>query len=101
MTQPKTAVITGASAGLGKAAARQLLDLGWRVIGVGRDLVRSDAAAAELASPRFIMLRADLASMADATRLAAQIIDLAPGDQGADQQRRGHPRHARGIGRRV
>ena len=37
---PKTAVITGASAGIGKAAAKALLALGWRVIGVGRDPVR-------------------------------------------------------------
>ena len=75
---PKTAIITGASAGVGKAAARQLLDLGWRVIGVGRDPARSDAAAEELASPQFTMLRADLASMTDTARLAAQISDLAP-----------------------
>lgn len=74
----KTAIITGASAGVGKAAAQQLLALGWRVIGVGRDPARCAAAAAELASPRFTMLRADLSLMAEVSRLAHIILELAP-----------------------
>ncbi len=76
------AVVTGASAGVGKAAAAQLLTLGWQVIGVGRDPARSKAAADELASGsggrRFIMLQADLASLAQTAQLADQIIALAP-----------------------
>ena len=46
----KVAVVSGASAGIGKAAARALLQQGWRVIGVGRDPERCAAAAAELSA---------------------------------------------------
>lgn len=74
----KTAIVTGASAGVGKAAARQLLDKGWRVIGVGRNPARCAAAEAELASPRFTMLRADMALLSDVARLAGEIAALAP-----------------------
>ena len=73
-----TAIVTGASAGVGKETARQLLAMGWRVIGVGRDPKRCDAVAAELASPDFTMLRADLSSLADVARLAEDILALAP-----------------------
>ncbi len=73
-----TAVVTGASAGVGKETARQLLASGWRVIGVGRDPGRSAAAEADLASPDFTMLRADLSALADVTRLANEILALAP-----------------------
>jgi NAD(P)-dependent dehydrogenase (short-subunit alcohol dehydrogenase family) len=78
MLDRKTAVVTGASAGLGKASARQLLALGWRVIGVGRDPQRCAVAEAELAGPRFTILRADLALMDDTARLANEIAALAP-----------------------
>ena len=74
----KTAVVTGASAGIGKETARQLLAQGWHVIGIGRDPQRSAAAEAELGSPRFRMLRADLASLADTARVAADILASAP-----------------------
>jgi NAD(P)-dependent dehydrogenase (short-subunit alcohol dehydrogenase family) len=74
----KTAIVTGASAGVGKEAARQLLALGWRVIGVGRDAGRCVATEAELASAKFTMLRADLSSMADTARLATVILAMAP-----------------------
>lgn len=77
MSQP-TIIVTGASAGVGKEAARQLLALGWRVIGVGRDAGRCAATQAELASPRFTMLRADLSSMSDTARLTQDILTLAP-----------------------
>ena len=74
----KTAIVTGASAGIGQAAAAQLLACGWRVIGIGRDPDRSARAAAELASPRFTMLRAYLSSLAETARLAARLLALAP-----------------------
>ena len=48
MTGAKVAIITGASAGVGLAAARALAMAGWRVIGVGRNAGRCDAALAEL-----------------------------------------------------
>lgn len=74
----KTAIVTGASAGVGKEAARQLLALGWRVIGVGRDAGRCAATEADLASPKFTMLRADLSSMNETARLANAILAMAP-----------------------
>ncbi|MFM5908444.1 MAG: SDR family NAD(P)-dependent oxidoreductase [Novosphingobium sp.] len=75
-----TAVITGASAGVGHSAAKALAKEGWRVIGVGRDPARCAAAEAELrtAAPEadVTMLRADLSLMADAARLADDIAAL-------------------------
>ena len=47
MTQ-KVAMVTGASAGFGRAIARQLAGCGWRVIGSGRRRERLDELAAEL-----------------------------------------------------
>lgn len=76
MTERKTAVVTGASAGIGMAAARALLERDWRVIGVGRDPARCAAAAAELASPRFTMLQGNLALMAETARVAGEVLDL-------------------------
>ena len=35
--KPRVAVVTGASAGVGKEAARVLASQGWQVIGTGRD----------------------------------------------------------------
>jgi NAD(P)-dependent dehydrogenase (short-subunit alcohol dehydrogenase family) len=78
MTDKKIAVVTGASAGVGKAACRQLLDLGWRVIGVGRDPTRCAEVEAELAHTEFTMLRADLASLAETSRVANEIAALVP-----------------------
>jgi len=42
------ALITGATAGIGEAAARAFVDSGWHVIGTGRRADRLDALAAEL-----------------------------------------------------
>ncbi len=44
----KTALITGATSGIGEATARLLVRSGWRVIGTGRRAERLDALAAEL-----------------------------------------------------
>ncbi|MBA3668091.1 MAG: SDR family NAD(P)-dependent oxidoreductase [Sphingomonas sp.] len=44
----KTAFITGATAGIGEAAARKFVAGGWRVIGTGRRRERLDALAGEL-----------------------------------------------------
>lgn len=78
MTDQRIAIVTGASAGMGKATCRQLLDLGWRVIGVGRDPARCAAAAADLAHPDFTMLRADLASLVETARVAEDIAAQVP-----------------------
>ena len=77
----RVAVVTGASAGVGKAASAALLAQGWRVIGVGRDAGRSAEAEAELAAipgADFTMLRADLSLLAETARVADEIADLAP-----------------------
>jgi 3-hydroxy acid dehydrogenase/malonic semialdehyde reductase len=44
----KVAMVTGASSGFGEATARQLIALGWCVIGTGRRAERLQALAAEL-----------------------------------------------------
>ena len=43
-----TAIVTGASSGIGRAAARRLVADGWRVLAVGREQAALDALAGEL-----------------------------------------------------
>lgn len=45
---PRTALITGATAGFGRAAARRFVDAGWQVIATGRRAERLDELRAEL-----------------------------------------------------
>ena len=45
---PRTALITGATAGFGRDAARKFVDAGWQVIATGRRADRLDALRAEL-----------------------------------------------------
>ncbi|MGC5256492.1 SDR family NAD(P)-dependent oxidoreductase [Gordonia sp. DT218] len=83
-TSRPVAVVTGASSGIGRSTARKLVGLGWHVIGVGRDPVRSAAAEAEItASARdgsgFIMLRGDFTVMSDVTRVADEIAESTSG----------------------
>jgi len=47
-TTPRTVLITGATAGFGRAAARRFVDAGWQVIATGRRVERLDALRAEL-----------------------------------------------------
>lgn len=51
----KTAVVTGASSGIGKAISNRLLSLGYRVIGISRSVKKED-----FHSEDFIPLQADL-----------------------------------------
>ena len=79
--KPRVAVVTGASAGVGKEAARVLASQGWQVIGTGRDPGRCAAAEAEIkasAAPgaQVSMIRADLSLFADVERLAGEIAGL-------------------------
>jgi NAD(P)-dependent dehydrogenase (short-subunit alcohol dehydrogenase family) len=77
----RTAVVTGASAGVGKAAAKALVAMGWRVIGIGRDPGRCEDAEAEIrAFPNadFAMVRADLSLLAETARAADAIAALTP-----------------------
>jgi NAD(P)-dependent dehydrogenase (short-subunit alcohol dehydrogenase family) len=79
----KTAVVTGASAGIGKSTARMLAAAGWSVIGTGRDAGRSAAAQDEIraaAAPgaKVDLLRADFTEMKDVAHLAREIAARAP-----------------------
>ncbi len=75
--QQRVVVVTGASAGIGKAAAKELALRGWRVIGVGRNPERSQAALAELreAVPgaQIDMIIANLSELSQTKRAAAEI----------------------------
>ena len=77
----RTAVVTGASSGVGRAAAIALAGLGWNVIALGRDPERSRTAldairAAAAPGARIAMIRGDLALMADAARMADDVLAL-------------------------
>ena len=47
-SSPRTVLITGATAGFGRATARQFISAGWQVIATGRRAERLDALRAEL-----------------------------------------------------
>lgn len=66
----RTIVITGASDGIGAAAARQLVAQGEQVVIVGRSPQKTAQVAAELGVPHHV---ADYASLAEVRRLAAEL----------------------------
>ncbi|WP_425997674.1 SDR family NAD(P)-dependent oxidoreductase [Caulobacter sp. DWR1-3-2b1] len=74
------AVVTGASSGIGKEAAKALAARGWHVIALGRDPGRTAAAEAEIRAAnqggRVDIIQADLSLMADAARAAREIAAL-------------------------
>lgn len=77
----RVAVLTGASSGIGKAAATVLVKRGWFVIGLGRNPERCEQAETELKAAaegagRVTMIRADLALLSDTERAAAEISQL-------------------------
>ncbi|MFP4247810.1 MAG: SDR family NAD(P)-dependent oxidoreductase [Halochromatium sp.] len=78
----KTALVTGANSGLGKAVARALAARGARVLMVARDRERGEAARAELEAATgnsgLELLLADLKSQAQVRALAAEVKERAP-----------------------
>lgn len=80
MTPPKTIVITGASDGIGAAAARQLAPSEHRLILVGRSPEKTKAVADETGAEHFT---ADFARLDDVRELAAKLTE-AVGDAGID-----------------
>ena len=71
----KTVVLTGASSGIGAAAARELAALGATVIAVGRSPERTAAIAAELGTAPVV---ADFARLDDVRTAATAILAAAP-----------------------
>lgn len=78
----KVCLVTGATNGIGKEAARGLLRLGAHVTIVGRDAARTKAVADELrastANEHVSFLVADLSLQSEIRRLAAEIRDKHP-----------------------
>lgn len=76
----RVAVITGASSGIGLAAAAALAGEGWRVIAIGRDPGRCAAAQASLGAidggGEATVLQGDLSVMAEVLRLVEEIAAL-------------------------
>ena len=78
----KCVLITGGSAGIGKATAMGLAALGARVAITGRDRARAEVAAIEIrtatGNPDVDAFGADLSSQAEVRRLAAEVLDAYP-----------------------
>src|ERR1700755_3586376 len=76
----RVVVVTGASAGIGKVAAKELAAQGWRVIATGRHPGRTAEAGAEIRAASsggaVDMLQVDLALIAEAERAASEILAM-------------------------
>ena len=76
----RTVLITGATAGIGEAAARAFAAAGWRVIGTGRRAERLEALATEI-GPKMHMLAFD---MRDEAAIDGALASLPPEFQAID-----------------
>lgn len=78
----RTVVVTGATSGLGQAAASQLAELGARVILVGRNRDKAEATRREIVAAtgndNVAVALADLSLLADVRRLAQQLLESEP-----------------------
>lgn len=73
MTLEGTALVTGASSGIGRAIAFALARRGMRVVAAGRDRQRLAAVVAALPEPGGLAVAADLSDDEGCTRLAARV----------------------------
>jgi NAD(P)-dependent dehydrogenase (short-subunit alcohol dehydrogenase family) len=64
---PKTAIVTGASQGIGAGAVKALLDRGYRVVANSRNISKSGAFEA---SDRLVLVDGDIAEAATAAKIA-------------------------------
>jgi len=64
----KTAVVTGASSGIGKAISRQLLDLGYKVLGISRTITDT-----QFESQNFVSIGCDLSHEKELLQLTKQL----------------------------
>src|ERR671921_935374 len=78
----KICLITGATSGIGKATAMGLANMGARVVMVGRDRDRGEAALAEIkektTNPSVDLMLADLSSQEEIRRLAVEFNETHP-----------------------
>ncbi len=78
----KTAIVTGATSGLGQAAARQLAELGGRVVLIGRNPAKAAAVQQEIVSatgnPDVAVEIADLSLLAEVRQLAQRLLAREP-----------------------
>ena len=73
--EPRTALVSGATSGIGAQVAQELSRRGFQVIGIGRSPQK--ARALEAAVPGLKLLTGDIGSIVDAARLAAEANALA------------------------
>jgi len=78
----RTVVVTGATSGLGQAAASQLAELGARVILVGRNPDKAEATRREIVAAtgndNVAVALADLSLLADVRKLARKLLETEP-----------------------
>src|SRR6202158_5436674 len=74
-TSGKTAVITGAGSGIGRASAHALLEAGWNVVLAGRrgDMLEETAALAGMTPPRSLVVPTDVRDPAQIDALFAAV----------------------------
>ena len=84
----RTAIVTGASRGLGLALARALADRGWRLVIDARDAAALEAARAELAALRRDAAPYEPAAGQDAAHDGPTLVVAVPGDVADEAHRR-------------